>query len=168
MAAYIIGHYLQCFISITHSLLATQEIASSSAEMLKMARKICIQLDIPPSRIFNFDEVRINSSPQDLHSHTLEFKSTKDPMVMKVSNPKEAFTGIIFANGDGTMLQVFLVTTKALPADSIVHEVTIEERSWVAGAVKVTPVAIPFAVIAGITVLKVPPGRKAWCSSAIT
>ena len=136
--------------------------------MLKMARKIRSELQIPPARVWNFDEIRIYSSPQDLHSHTLEFASVRDPMVMKVANPKEAFTGIILANGDGSTLQVFLVTTKALPPQSIVHHVTIEERAWVAGAVTVTPVKIPFAVIAGITVIKVPPGRKAWCSTGIT
>ena len=150
------------------SSIATQEIASTAADMLKMARKVRTQLDIPPSRIFNFDEIKIYSSPQDLHSHTLEFQSVRDPMVIKVANPKEGYNGIIVANGDGSMLQVFLVTTKAIPADAIVHEVIIEERTWVDSAVKMTPVAIPFAVIAGITVIKVPPGRKAWCSSGIT
>ena len=145
-----------------------QEIAKSSANMLKLSRKIRVELQIPPSRVWNFDEIRIYSSPQDLHSHTLEFQSVRDPMVMKVSNPKEAFTGIILANGDGSILQVFLVTTKAIPAESIVHYETIEERAWAAGGVQVTRVKIPFAIIAGITVIKVPPGRKAWCSSGIT
>ena len=133
-----------------------------------MARKMRTQLQIPPSRVWNFDEIRIYSSPQDLHSHTLEFRSVRDPMVMKVANPKEAYTGIILGNGDGSTLQVFLVTTKALPPESVVHEVEIEERSLDSGAVLVTSVKIPFAVIAGVTVIKVPPGRKAWCSTAIT
>ena len=136
--------------------------------MLKMARKIRKQLHIPPSRVWNFDEIRVYSSPQDLHSHTLEFKSVRDPLVMKISNPKEAYTGIILANGDGSTLQVFLVTTKAFPPESVIHEVQIEERALVAGAVQVTPTKIPFTVIAGITVIKVPTGRKAWCSTAIT
>ena len=127
--------------------------------MLKMARTIRAELQIPPSRVWNFDEIRINSSPQDLHSFTLEFQSVRDPMVMKVSNPKEAFTGIILANGDGSTLQVFLVTTKAIPPESIVHYETIEERTWVAGEVKVTPVKIPFAVIAGTVVIKVRAAR---------
>ena len=60
------------------------------------------------------------------------------------------------------------MTTKGLPPESIVHDVVIEERTWVAGSVKVTPVKIPFAIIAGIAVIKVPTGRKAWCSSIIT
>ena len=98
--------------------------------MLRMARWMRTQLDIPPSRVWNFDEVCIHSSPQDLHSHTLEFRSVKDPMVMKVANPKEAFTGIIMANGDGSTLQVFLVTTKALPPEFIAHEIVIQERTW--------------------------------------
>ena len=136
--------------------------------MLKMARKIRTQLQIPPSNVWNFDEIRIYSSPQDLHSHTLEFRSVRDPLVMKVSNPKEAYTGIILGNGDGSTLQVFLVTKKTLPPESVVHEVEIEERTWDAGAVKATPVKISFTVIAGVTVIKVPTGRKAWCSTAIT
>ena len=56
--------------------------------MLKLARKIRIQFDIPPSHVWNFDEVRVYASPQDLHSHTLEFKSIRDPYAVKVSNPK--------------------------------------------------------------------------------
>ena len=86
----------------------------------------------------------------------------------KVANPKEAFTGIIMANGDGKNLMVFLVTTKKLPLESVVHTLTLHERTWENNQVKVTPVAISFAVIHGVTVLKVPPGRKAWCSSIIT
>ena len=136
--------------------------------MLKMARKIRSQLSIPPSHIWNFDEIRIYSSPQDLHSHTLEFASVRDPLAMKIANPKEAFTGIIMANGDGSCLMVFLVTNKALPAEHVVHTLSLEERTWVDGAVKVTKVEIPFAIIHGISVIKVPPGRKAWCSSLIT
>ena len=89
-------------------------------------------------------------------------------MVRKVANPKEAFTGIIMANGDGENLMVFLVTKKALPENSIVHTIMVEERTWKDNQVKVTPIMIPFAVIHGITVLKVPPGSKAWCSSIIT
>jgi hypothetical protein len=136
--------------------------------MLKIARKLRIQYDIPPSRIWNFDEVRIYSSPQDLHSHTLEFSSVRDPFAVKVANPKEAFTGIIMANGDGSCLMVFLVTKKALPPEYVVHTLALEERSWEDGGVKVSTVTIPIAIIHGICVLKVPAGRKAWCSSLIT
>ena len=74
--------------------------------MLKMARMIRSQLRIPPSRVWNFDEIRVYSSPQDLHSHTLEFASVRDPLAMKVQNPREAYTGIIMVNGDGSCLQV--------------------------------------------------------------
>lgn len=127
-----------------------------------------IQYDIPPSRIWNFDEIRIYASPQDLHSQTLEFSSVRDPMVHKIANPKEAFTGIIMVNGDGKNLMVFLVTKKALPSDSTIHTVKEEEREWVGGAVKVTKVDFHFTVIHGITVLKVPPQKKAWCSGSVT
>ena len=136
--------------------------------MLKMVRWIRKQKDIPPSRIWNFDEIRIYSSPQDLHSRTLEFASVHDPVAMKIANPKEGYTGIIMGNGDGSTLMVFLVTTKALPADSVVHTVTLDRRTWENGGVKVTPVSIFFAVICGIVVLKVPPGGKAWCSAEVT
>ena len=133
-----------------------------------MVRWIRKQQSIPPSRVWNFDEIRIYSSPQDLHSQTLEFASVRDPVAMKIANPKEGFTGIIMGNGDGSILMVFLVTTKALPEESIVHSVTLERRTWENGAVKVTPVTISFAVISGIVVLKVPPGGKAWCSAEVT
>jgi hypothetical protein len=136
--------------------------------MLKMVRWIRKQKSIPPSRIWNFDEIRIYSSPQDLNSHTLEFASVRDPMAMKIANPKEGFTGIIMANGDGSTLMVHLVTTKALPKEKIVHTATIERRTWENGAVKVTLVDVQFAVICGIVVIKVPSGGKAWCSSEIT
>jgi hypothetical protein len=155
-------------VGIFHHTLFPKVLAETSAQMLQLVRWIQSQQDIPPSRIWNFDEVRIYSSPQDLNSHTLQFASVRDPMVRKVANPKEAFTGIIMANGDGENLMVFLVTKKALPANSIVHTITVEDRTWKDGQVKVTPVTIPFAVIHGITVLKVPPGSKAWCSSIIT
>ena len=136
--------------------------------MIRLVRRIRDQFDIPPSRIWNFDEVRIYATPQDLHSHTLEFTSVRDPAVRKVANPKEAYTGIVMANGDGENLMVFLVTTKKLPPENVVHTLTLQERTWVNNEVKVTPVNIPFAVVHGVTVLKVPPGTKAWCSSLIT
>ena len=136
--------------------------------MLKLVRWPRNQLDIPPSRIWNFDEVRIYATPQDLHSHTLEYASVRDPFAKKVGNPKEAYTGIIMANGDGENLMVFLVTKKKLPPESVVHTLTLKERTWENNMVKVTPVKIAFAIIHGVTVLKVPSGRKAWCSSLIT
>ena len=63
---------------------------------------------------------------------------------------------------------VFLVTKKGLPENSVTHTVTVEEREWVNGAVKVTKVDIHFTVIHGVTVLKVPPKKKAWCSGLVT
>ena len=69
-------------------------LAETSAQMLRLVRWIRAQQDIPPSRVWNFDEVRIYSSPQDLNSHTLEFASVRDPMVRKVANPKEALTSM--------------------------------------------------------------------------
>ena len=89
-------------------------------------------------------------------------------MVRKIQNPKEAFTGIIMANGDGSELMVFLVTKKGLPENCKITTITVEERTWEGGKVKVTPVEVRFAVIHGVSVLKVPSGRKAWCSSVIT
>ena len=136
--------------------------------MLKTVRWIRKQASVPPSRVWNFDEIRIYSSPQDLTSQTLEFASVRDPVAMKIANPKEGYTGIIQANGDGSTLMVHLVTTKALPKESIVHTVTLEERTWENGAVKVTPKEFQFAVICGVTVLKVPTGGKSWCSSDVT
>ena len=136
--------------------------------MLKQIRYIRSSLDIPPKNIWNFDEIRIYASPQDLNSCTLEFASCKDPMVRKVANPKEAYTGIVMVNGDGLEMMVFLVTKKALPEDCNVHTITIKERTWEENKVKVTPVDVRFAVIHGVTVIKVPPGRKAWCSALIT
>ena len=89
-------------------------------------------------------------------------------MIRKIQNPKEAFTGIFMVNGDGENLMVFLVTKKALPVNSVIHTVTVEEREWKDGAVKVTPLDIRFTVIHGVTVLKVPPGKKAWRSGLVT
>jgi len=105
--------------------------------MVKYVRRLRDQFDIPPKRIYNFDEIRIYSSPQDLHSQTLEFSSVRDPFVKKISNPKEAYTGIIMANGDGSDLMIFLVTTKALPSKFVVETLTLEERVLVDGEVKV-------------------------------
>ena len=89
-------------------------------------------------------------------------------MVRKVANPKEAYTGIVMVNGDGSELQICLVTKKALPPNCTVHTIMMEERTWENKTVKVTPVAINFTVIQGITVIKAPPGKKVWCSSLIT
>ena len=125
--------------------------------MIKLVRYIWSSLNIPPKNIWNYDELRIYASPQDLNSCTLEFESCKDPMVRKVANPKEAFTGIIMVNGDGSELMVFLVTKKALPENCPIHNITIEERTWENNRVKVTPVDVHFAVIHGVLVINVPP-----------
>ena len=63
---------------------------------------------------------------------------------------------------------VFLITAKKLPPESVVQKLTLQKRTWENGGVKVTPIDIEFAVIHGITVLKVPPGSKAWCSTLVT
>ena len=49
-------------------------------------------------------------------------------------------------SGDGSSLMVLLVTKKALPPKHIVHSLTLEERSWEDGGVKVTNVVIPIAI----------------------
>ena len=142
--------------------------AETGAEMVRLVRRIRDQFDIPPARVWNFDEVRIYSSPQDLHSRTLEFQSVRDPYAKKVANPKEGYTGIVMCNGSGTELMVFLVTTKKIPPEFVVHSMTLQERSWEDNQVKVTDVEVQFGIIHGVTVLKVPPGRKAWCSTLVT
>jgi hypothetical protein len=105
--------------------------------MIKHIRRLRDQFDIPPSRIYNFDEIRIYSSPQDLHSQTLEFSRVRDPFAKKVSNPKEAYTGIISANASGEDLMVFLVTSKKLPPELVVQTLVLQERTWENNAVKV-------------------------------
>ena len=136
--------------------------------MIKYVRRLRDQFDIPPSRVYNFDEIRVYASPQDLHSETLEYSSVTDPFAKKVSNPKEAYTGIICANGSGEDLQVCLVTNKKLPPDAIVYTSTIQERILEDDEVQIVDVEIDFAVIHGVVVLKVPAGGKAWCSVRIT
>ena len=144
--------------------------AEASAEMLKKIRWLRSHYDIGARDIVNFDEVRLYATPQDPNSTTLAFKSDKDPMIRKIQNPKEAYTGIIMANGDGSELTVFLVTKKALPDGCKIHTVQIDDRQWDKNrkCVIVKKVDIRFTVIHGITVLKVPPGVKAWCSGNIT
>ena len=61
--------------------------------MVKQVRLLRDQYNISPKDIYNFDEVRIYASPQDLHSQTLEFSSVRDPYARKIQNPKEAYTG---------------------------------------------------------------------------
>ena len=90
--------------------------------MLQQIRWMRAQYNIPLSRVYNFDEIRLNSSDQDLNQRTLEFASVKDPIVKKIANPKEAFTGILFGNADGSELMVFLVTKKGLPVGSVKPE----------------------------------------------
>ena len=136
--------------------------------MLKLARFMRTQFDIPPSRIWNFDELRIYASPQDLHSSTLEFASVRDPMVRKVANPKEAYTGIVMANGDGSELMICLITKKALPSNASIYTVRVEERTWGDDGVVVTPIDIQYTVIHGVTVMKAPADKKAWCSGIMT
>ena len=92
----------------------------------------------------------------------------RDPHAKKIANPKEAYTGVIAVNGSGDDAMVFLVTTKRIPPEFVANTITLQERTWEENDVKVTDIQIPFAVIHGITVLKVPPGRKAWCSSLVT
>ena len=78
--------------------------------------------------------------------------------------------GIVMASGDGETLGFVLVTTKAIPDGYPSMEHTLEQRKWdkTTKKVTVTPIVIKFAIIHGITVLKVPPGFKAWCSGIIT
>ena len=144
--------------------------ARTSAEMLQKIRWMRAHYNIPPSRVYNFDELRLNSSEQGLNQRTLEFASVKDPMVKKIANPKEAFTGILFANADGSELMVFLVTKKGLPVDSNIHTITVEDRDWNSKeqSVNVKKLDVQFTIINGVTVVKVPPGMKAWCGGKVT
>ena len=101
---------------------------------------------------------------------TLELASVRDPLVRKVANPKEAYTGIVMASGDGETLIFVLVTNKALPSGYPTHTIVVEQRRWDKKLKKVivTPITITFSVVHGITVLKVPPNSKAWCSAIVT
>ena len=94
----------------------------------------------------------------------------RDPLVRKVANPREAYTGIVMASGDGENLAFVLVTTKALPTGHPVYPMDLEDRKWDKESKKVvvSKLRINFAIIHGICVLKVPPGHKAWCSGKIT
>ena len=138
--------------------------------MLQQIRWMRAQYDIPLSRVWNFDEIRLNSTDQDLNQRTLEFASVKDPIVKKIANPKEAFTGILFANADGSELMVFLVTKKGLPVGSVIHTIQVEDRDWNSKEqrVVVKKLDVQFTVIEGVTVVKVPPGMKAWCGGKVT
>ena len=153
-----------------YSSILLQNLAEASAEMIKKIRWLCSHYDIGPHDVYNFDELRLFAAKQDKNSTTLAFKSDKDPMIRKIQNPKEAYTGIIMANGDGSELMVFLVTKKALPIGSTIHSVQVDDRQWDKDrkCVVVKKVDIRFTVLHGITVLKVPPGVKAWCSGNIT
>ena len=63
--------------------------------MVKQVRQLRDQFNISPKDIYNFDEVRIYASPQDLNSQTLEFSSVRDLYARKIQNPKESYTGIV-------------------------------------------------------------------------
>jgi hypothetical protein len=130
-------------------------------------RRIRDDLAIEKRDVICFDEIRIHGSPQDLSTMTLEKVSVRDPLVRKVANPREAYTGIVMASGDGEDLVFVLVTTKGLPLGYPVHTMNLNQRKWDKKVV-VVPVKINFVVIHGVTVLKVPPGFKAWCSGLIT
>jgi hypothetical protein len=153
-----------------HFHIHVQFLAKSGAAMIRKVRRLVQDHGVQPKNIRNFDEIRIYSSPQDLNTFTLELASVHDPLVKKIQNPKEAFTGIIMVNGDGSDLMIFLVTKKKLPDGYPIHSLTLDQRSWDAKekTVKVENVIVRFAVIHGITVLKVPPGAKAWCSGIIS
>ena len=133
-------------------------------------RRVIQDHGVLPKDIFCFDEIRIYASSQDLNTMTLELASVKDPLVRKIANPREAYTGIVLASGDGETLAFVLVTTKGIPSNYPLHGMELEQRKWDNKSKKViiTPITINFAVIHGITVLKVPPGSKAWCSGIIT
>ena len=115
------------------------------------------------------DEIRVYASAHDLNTMTLELSSVRDSLVRKLVNPREGYTGIVMASGDGETLAFVLVTTKALPSGYPTEVMTLEQRKWdKKQKVIVAPMTIPFAVIHGIVALKVPPGYKAWCSGIIT
>jgi hypothetical protein len=85
---------------------SVQEIARTGAAMVRQVRRLVDDNQIQPRDIRNFDEIRIHSSPMDLTMETLELDGVRDPLVRKIANPKEAFTGVIMVNGDGSELQV--------------------------------------------------------------
>jgi hypothetical protein len=89
-----------------------------------------IKKSIPLSNIVNWDEIRIYATKQDLGSVTLESANIKDPRVKKIQNPKEAYTGIFKASADGKTLEIYLLTTKKLPQNKIVHEVAVPNYQW--------------------------------------
>ena len=143
-------------------------IAESGAKMVRQIRRIRELENIDPSDIWNFDELRIYASPQDLNTYTLEFSDKRDPEVRKIANPKEAYTGIVAVSGDGENLMIFLVTNKKLPEEYPVETLTLTRRVWEKNEVKQFPVIFHFMKIHGITVLKVSPGNKSWCSALVT
>ena len=110
--------------------------------MIRQIRRIRDLENIGPSDIWNFDELRIYASPQDLSTYTLEFTDQRDPEVRKISNPKEAYTGIVAASGDGTNLMVFLVTNKKLPDEYPVETLTLTRRIFENNDVKHIPVKL--------------------------
>ena len=147
-----------------------QLLAAAIAEHVRMVRRVIQDFGIPPKDIWCFDEIRIYASSQDLNTMTLEFASVRDPVVRKIANPREAYTGIVLASGDGENLAMVLVTNKALPPGATIHEMTLDQRKWdkVQKKVVITPTRISFCTIEDICVLKVPPGFKAWCSGLVT
>ena len=96
--------------------------------MIKLVRRLRDQYDIGPKDIYNFDEIRIYSSPQDLHSQTLEFQSVRDPYAKKIQNPKEAYTGMF-----GNVVKEMKLLNARLPDDSIKWCTSSNSKCYVAG-----------------------------------
>ena len=138
-----------------------QVLAALVAEHVRKVRRTIQDYSIKPKDIWCVDEIRVYASAHDLNTMTLELSSVRDPLVRKVANPREGFTGIAMASGDGETLAFVLVTTKALPSGYETEVMILEQRNWDKKQKKVIValVTITFAVIHGIVVLKVPPGH---------
>ena len=106
-----------------------QLLAAAIAEHIRMIRRLRQDFGIGARDMWCFDEIRVYASSQNLNTMTLELASVRDPLVRKIQNPREAYTGIVMASADGENLVFVLVTTKALPQGSVVHSITMTNEN---------------------------------------
>ena len=78
-----------------------QVLASAISAHVRMVRRIMQDFAVVPKDFWCFDETRIYATKQDLNSVTLEMTSVRDPLVRKIANPREAYTGIVMVSGRG-------------------------------------------------------------------
>ena len=132
-----------------------KEIGLRCAKYIRHHWRLRDGLHIDDQSLECIDEVRVFESHLSEHSQTLEFVGARDVPVRKMANPKAAHSLIIYTKSCGSELIACLVTKRAIPRDFVKEELKAGDEKFEIG------------LIAGLPIVKVPPGRKSWAAADV-